>query len=73
MICKTILYATIVIASVVGTHHTTITCPTCLAHLKRNDKPFFIREISAQIAATQATIKTIKQEKSHKSDSNYRK
>lgn len=35
-------------------------CPTCLAHLKRSDKPFFARQLSAQIAATQTIVKTIK-------------
>ncbi|GEM_PF-5046680 len=73
MIRKTILYAAIVIINVVGMHHTSIACPTCLAHLKRNDKPFFVREISAQIAATQATIKTIKQEKANKLGSSHHK
>jgi hypothetical protein len=39
-------------------------CPTCLAHLKRNDKPFFVRQLSAQIAASQTTVKTIKKDDS---------
>lgn len=45
-------------------YNTLSACPTCLAHLKRNDKPFFVRQLSAQIAASQTTVKTIKKDDS---------
>ncbi len=55
---KKLVCFTVSMLLAIGSYVSTYGCATCLARLKQHDKPFFMRDVSAQISTVNNVAST---------------